>query len=345
MRRLRSWRRKQSRCLERRAVSPGASIYARVALCSSDGAPRFITEKFRQHVAFRPRYGRGGSKTRSEDALTIGRKTDHAFQKCVDAGTIPAEGDRSKVYARNALLALKAAGVRPVRTQLPVRFGCVGTRLDGIGVMVRNGAPVVVILELKTTGRDPTDAESYDAVCSLLPTLHIIGLANSERTSHDIQAEVGRLGFIDSYPALARFRTVSAVVLASERRATVRFVDRLSSEGPPIREIFQHVRLTGPSGSQRFQRLPSVRDGGGIIRRALKEAGLVVKTTGPRVPKSASFICASDGAEIVCGLRVRWTSLSGPARKRDEDAIRRTARDRPAGIVFRDGNRWKLHRV
>lgn len=82
---------------------------------------RFITEKFRQHVAFRPRYGRGGSKTRSEDALTIGRITDHAFQQCVDQKTIPAESDRRKVYARNALLALKAAGIRPVRTQLPVR--------------------------------------------------------------------------------------------------------------------------------------------------------------------------------------------------------------------------------
>jgi hypothetical protein len=306
---------------------------------------RFITEKFREHTAFRPRYGRGGSKTRSEDALTIGRITDHAFQQCVENRTVPPEGDSKRVYARNALLALDKAGVRPVRCQLPVQYGCVGTRLDGIGVAMRGGVPTITIIELKTTGRDPSDFGPYEATCSLLPKMHVIGLDNSEKTSHDIQAEVGRLGFVETYPALARYRTASVVVLASERRATVRFVSRLSTEGAPIRDIFRHVRLTGPSGSMQFQRLPCNRDGGGIVRRALKDAGMKVRTTGPRVPKGASFVCETEGVEIVCGLRTRWTSLSAPARKRDEEMIRRLARDRAAGIVYRDGSRWKLHRV
>jgi hypothetical protein len=225
------------------------------------------------------------------------------------------------------------------------RFGCVGTRLDGIGVAIRGGVPTIVVLELKTTGRDPADADSYTATCALLPTLHVIGLPNCEKTSHDIQAEVGRLGFTASYPGLARYRTTSAVIIASERRAVVRFVSRLSSDGLPIRDIFQHVQLTGPSGSQRFQRLPSVRDGGSIVRRALKDAGLVVRTTGPSVPKGSSFVCVCAGTEIVCGLRTRWATMSAPAKRRDEEAIRRLARDRPSGIVYRDGNRWKLHRV
>lgn len=258
---------------------------------------------------------------------------------------MPPNDDKKRVYARNALMALEKAGVRPVRCQLPVQYGCVGTRLDGIGVALRGGIPTIVIIELKTTGRDPTDSGPYEATCALLPKMHVIGLDNSEKTSHDIQAEVGRLGFVETYPSLSRYRTASVVVLASERRATVRFVSRLSSEGVSIRDIFRHVRLTGPSGSMQFQRLPCVRDGGGIVRRALKEAGLVVRTTGPRVPKSASFVCECDGVEIVCGLRTRWGSMSKPTQRRDEDAIRRTARDRAAGIVYRDGSRWKLHRV
>lgn len=299
----------------------------------------------RDDISFRPRYGRGGSKTRSEDALAIGRITDHEFQRCVETHSVPEQGDLKRAYARNALLALATAGVRPVRTQLPVRYGCVGTRLDGIGVSMRGGIPTIVVIELKTTGRDPSDVDSYEAVCALKPTLSHIQLPNNEKTSHDIQAEIGRLGFVETYPGLSMYRTVSAVVVASDSRAIVRFVSRLTSEGSSIRDIFRYVRLSGPSGPSRFQRLPSARDGGGLVRRALKEAGLSVRTTGDRIPRHASFICLRDGAEIVCGLRTRWSELSGPARKRDEDAIRRMARGRSAGIVYRDGGRWMLREV
>lgn len=320
------------------------AIYAAAKLCALT-APRFITEKFREHVSFRPKYGRGGSKTRSEDALTIGRITDHAFQQCIHSRTLPPENDHKRRYARNALLALRTAGVRPVRTQLPVQYGCVGTRLDGIGVCIRGGVQTIVVIELKTTGRDPSDVEPYNATCALLPTLHVIGLPNSERTSHDIQAEVGRLGFVSTYPRMARYRTVSAVVVASRTRATVRFVRHLTSEGPPVHDIFRRVTLTGPATPHRFQRLPPIRDGGGIVRDALKRDGLKVRTTGANIPKSASFVCTRDGDEIVCGLRTLWGTLSDAAKKRDEAAIRRAAKSRRAGIVFRDGSRWSLRMV
>lgn len=248
-------------------------------------------------------------------------------------------------YARNALLALKTAGIKPVRTQLPVQFGCVGTRLDGIGVCVRGGAVTIVILELKTTGRDPADTASYEAVCSLLPTLHSIGLPNSEKSSHDIQAELGRLGFSATYPAMSMYRTVSAVVLASETRATVRFVDRLVSRGAPIVDIFRRITLRGPASTHLFQRLPTAQNGGLLVRKALLAAGMKVRTTGPTVPKAASFVCIRDGKEIVCGLRTRFLALSPSARKRDEDTIKRCARSRPAGIVYRDGSRWCFREV
>ena len=306
-------------------------------------ARRFITEKFRQHTAFRPRYGRGGSKTRSDDALTIGRISDHAFQKCVETKTLPSQSDEKHRYARNALMALQAAGVRPVRTQLPVMYGCVGTRLDGIGVCIRGGVPTVVILELKTTGRDPSDAASYEAPCALLPTMHVIGLPNNEKTSHDIQAEIGRMGFASTYPAMGRYRTVSAVVLASAKRATVRFVSRLVSAGPPVPDIFRRITLIGLTAPHAFQRLPTPRNGGALVRRALKDAGMTVRTTG--VPKMASFVCVRNGEDIVCGLRTRWAALSAAARKRDEEAIRRSARNQPAGIVYRDGARWRFQQV
>ena len=136
--------------------SPGAPIYVSVRMRKSD-APQVHYRKVSRTYRVSPRYGRGGSKTRSEDALTIGRITDHTFQQCVERKTLPPEVQK-RACARNALLALEKAGVRPVRCQLPVQYGCVGTRLDGIGVAVRK-EPTIVIIELKTTG-DSIDSHS-----------------------------------------------------------------------------------------------------------------------------------------------------------------------------------------
>lgn len=82
----------------------------------------------------------------------MGRVTDLCFQEAVETGRVPARTERNAL-AVNALAALRVTGIRPVRTQMPVLYGNVGTRLDGIGVCVRNGMTHIVIIELKTTGR------------------------------------------------------------------------------------------------------------------------------------------------------------------------------------------------
>lgn len=117
----------------------------------------------------------------------VGRATDRCFQDAVESGRVPARTEKT-AFAVNALAALRGTGIRPVRTQFAVSYGTVGTRLDGIGVCIRHGQPYIVVIELKTTGRDPADNRAYDCPCSLLPELHLLGLPNTERTAHNIQA-------------------------------------------------------------------------------------------------------------------------------------------------------------
>lgn len=148
---------------------------------------RFIGEILRGATPFRPRFGKASSSRRGESALVVGRATDRCFQDAVESGRVPVRTEKT-AFAVNALAALRGTGIRPVRTQFAVSYGTVGTRLDGIGVCIRHGQPYIVVIELKTTGRDPADNRAYDCPCSLLPELHLLGLPNTERTAHNIQA-------------------------------------------------------------------------------------------------------------------------------------------------------------
>ena len=194
----------------------------------ADPPPRFIGEILRGATPFRPRFGRASSSRRGESALVIGRATDRCFQEAIETGRVPARTDRT-TFAVNALSALRGTGIRSVRTQFPVMHGTVGTRLDGIGVCTRHGQTYIVIIELKTTGRDPADNRAYDCPCSLLPDLHLLGLPNTERTAHSIQAEFGRIAFVSSYSS----------------RCAIRAADRVGSE--PARGHFQIARRDWPA--------------------------------------------------------------------------------------------------
>lgn len=275
---------------------------------------------------------------------------------------MPVRTDRNAL-AINALSALRGTGIRSVRTQFPVMYGTVGTRLDGIGVCNRHGQTYIVIIELKTTGRDPADNRAYDCPCSLLPELHLLGLPNTERTAHSIQvrpdppvplwwtridfpqAEFGRIAFVNSYPSMARWPTVSAVVVTSANRAVVRFVPRIVSGRNRLEDIFRSHSVTGPPPRSGFSALPTARDGGGIVRRHLQQQGFRLISSRARVPPGASFICTRADSTIVCGLRPRFKEQSAKAREADETSIRRHAKGNPAAVVYRQGSKWVLHRV
>ena len=310
----------------------------------ADPPPRFIGEILRGATPFRPRFGRASSSRRGESALVIGRATDRCFQEAIETGRVPARTDRT-TFAVNALSALRGTGVRSVRTQFPVMHGTVGTRLDGIGVCTRHGQTYIVIIELKTTGRDPADNRAYDCPCSLLPDLHLLGLPNTERTAHSIQAEFGRIAFVSSYPSLARWPTVSAVVLASSTRAVVRFVPRIVSGRNRLEDIFRSHAVTGPPPRSGFSALPTARDGGSIVRRHMQQQGFRIISSRARVPAGASFICTAGGMTIVCGLRPRFKAQGAKAREAEEASIRRHSKGSPAAVVYRAGTKWLLHRV
>lgn len=159
------------------------------------------------------------------------------------------------------------------------------------------------------------------------------------------QAEFGRIAFVNSYPSLSAWPTVSAVVVASASRAVVRYMPRIVTCRNRLEDIFRTHTVTGPPPRSGFVPLPTAADGGGIIRRHLQKQGFRVISSKARTPPGASFIGTAGGLTIACGLRPRFKEQGAKAREHDEAAIRRHAKGSPAAIVYREGSKWLLHRL
>jgi hypothetical protein len=145
----------------------------------------------------------GGLKGKGDSAragLSLGRRTDFAFQRVV-AGKERLSSHPKHRRLHQIFAALKKMGIRAVRTQFPVSIEQFGlkTSLDGIG-LTADGHPVV--LELKCTQFSLAQHDDrYYRPC-VGNGMMANGVENTEHNSHMLQCAFGILGLKKHFPGM-----------------------------------------------------------------------------------------------------------------------------------------------
>ena len=220
---------------------------------------------------------------------------------------------------------LRQFGIKSVLTQVPVRIGKIVSRLDGLGVYIRNGVPTVAVIELKTTGRALNNERSYTSSCRNKPNLDVLGIPNNEKNAHSIQAEFGRLAFSQCYGAAIGNPPVrSIVVIANSKEGSVREVQPIVTKNDQsLAAIFSTTTITPLLRYNRFSALPRMIDGGNLIRAALLKLGYKKVQRGKGVPAGISFIAfTNESTRTFFGIRPHYCEQTPEQQKQDRDYIK-----------------------
>lgn len=298
------------------------------------------------------RYSRGLKRVagKKQDPLKVGRLTDRLYQQCVEKNKRLDLTDKT-AHAYHAMRALRRFGIKSVQTQVPVALGKIVSRLDGLGLFLKHGKPTIVVIELKTTARILNDEAGYRALCRNKPRFDLLGLDNNEKNSHNIQADFGRIAFQRSYGS--RFTGVpitSVVVIANSKEAGVREIPPvIGSDGRRLESILTTAEIEPLLRTAQFSALPTVIDGGGIIRSALRKLGYTaIKRSFRDIPPGASFVALKDGERTVIGIRPQYNEQSDAQKQEDQNLMRRIvkhngkARDK-LGILHRHKGGWIIN--
>lgn len=228
-------------------------------------------------------------------------------------------------HAYHAMKALRAFGIKTIQTQVPVRLGKIVSRLDGLGTYIRNGVPTIAVIELKTTGRCLNNDAAYNATCRNKPHLDVLGIPNTEKNSHDIQAEFGRLAFNNCYgTALGNPRVRSVVVIANEKEGGVREVSPIVTKaGKSLGSIFSTSVITPLLKINAFSALPKAVNGGALIRAALVKLGYQRIKGGKGVPAGVSFVgISSKNTRTFFGIRPQYLEQTAEQQQNDQNHLK-----------------------
>lgn len=319
---------------------------------SGTGITSFIGGTLRGNSKFYPRkFGKRATK-KPEDPLRVGRRTDRLYQNCV-AQKKRVELTPKTAHAYHAMKALRNFGIKSIATQVPVQLGQLVSRLDGLGVYMRNGKPTIAVIELKTTARTLNDDAAYNSVCRNKPRLDVLDLDNSERICHDIQADFGRLAFNSTYgEVLDNPMCRAIVVIANSTEAGVREVQPVVPQnGRSLAAVCSTSNITPLLRAGSFSALPSRLDGGGLIRTALRTLGYKSVVIGKKkVPHGASFVGLSGpdtNVRTIFGIRPQFTEQSQDHQAHDVQLLRsivaRGGRpDDRLAILYRHSGGWSV---
>lgn len=220
----------------------------------------------------------------------------------------------------------------------------------GMVIGKESGKPELVAVEFKTTSHTHADhLLDYDSVCQRRSVMGAgLGLPNSEREAHRVQAAFGACALKKSYEALSAVPIRACVIVASRTSTAcynVKPIDAArfqmaSRMGAAVagkasdREKLTEGRL--------FPHLPSKRTGGAAIRATLQQAA----HTNVRRSQRASCLTNIGPVEFAVGVVEGWSGFSINHRKAIVDEITEIAGEtrRPALVVF-DTRRslWRLH--
>lgn len=297
------------------------------------------------------RYYRGLKRVagKREDPLQVGRRADRLYQQCVKENKCLALKPNT-AHAFHAMRALRRFGIKSVHTQTPVALGKIVSRLDGLGLFVKNGKPTIVVIELKTTARLLNDEVSYRTVCRNKPRFDLLGIENNEKNSHNIQADFGRIAFLRCYGSkFPNVPVTSVVVTANSKEAGVREIPPvMSSDGRRLETILSTSEIEPLLRMAQFSALPSVIDGGGLIRSALRKLGYTgIKKAARDVPTGSSFVAFKDDQRTVLGIRPQYNDQTDSEKAEDQRLLRRivSRNGNPGdklGIVYRHNRGWAI---
>jgi hypothetical protein len=213
-----------------------------------------------------------------------------------------------------------------------------------------SGKPELVAVEFKTTSHTHADHKvDYDSVCQRRSVLGAgLGLPNSEREAHRVQASFGAAALGKSYEALGAIPIRACVIVASRTSTAcynVKPIDpgrfqMASRMGAVVaKKAKDREKLTE---GRLFPHLPSKRAGGAAIRATLQKAA----HTNVRRSQRASCLTTIGPVEFAVGVVEGWTGFSVNHRKMIVDEITAIAGDaRRAALVIFDTRRslWRLH--
>lgn len=317
---------------------------------SGTGITSFIGGTLRANSKFCPRrYGKRVSK-KPEDPLKVGRRADRLYQNCV-AQKKRVELTPKTAHAYHAMKALREFGIKSIATQVPVQLGQLVSRLDGLGIYLKNGTPTVAVIELKTTARTLNDDAAYSSICRNKPQLDILDLDNSEKVCHDIQAEFGRLAFNATYgEVLGKPPCHSVVVIANSVEAGVREVKPIvPPNGRSLAVISSTANITPLLRAGSFSALPSRLDGGGLIRTAIRSLGYKsIATDKKKVPRGASCVALSGAdskTRTLFGIRPQFLEQSQEQQSHDCQLLKNIAArggrpDDRLAVLYRHSGGW-----
>lgn len=281
--------------------------------------------------------------------MCIGRRVDTAFNRHVDGVEpySPSRADHRRLG--HVVRALRAAGITPLRSQVPLRVDDVGIRtvVDAIGV--RNGA--VVVIELKSTAYARADHEAtYDTPSYNNPRL-ANGFDNSERQLHRLQAGFG----VAACRAALRLPVVGVVVVAYAESARVHAVPpsmcnlllfagvvapaaAVGRRRPAVRPALACALDPWPHGDERVDAVVSAHGGGAVER--VGEGSVVVRARGGR-------------PLLVAGcVRGVWAAKGARERRRVVELLRRSHHfifgsggPRCVYVLHPHTGSWRLRRV
>ena len=255
-------------------------------------------------------------------------------------------------WVRGIADALFKAGVEPLRTELPCHLASLRTCVDMVGMVVgkESGKPELCAVEFKTTGHTHADhALDYDSVCQRRSVLGGgLGLPNTEREAHRVQAAFGAAALKKTYDELGQI-PISACVIVASRTSTAcynvkpieagRFEMASKLSSVVAKKAKDREKL---SSGRLFPPLPSAKTGGAAIRAALQTAG----HKKVRRSQRASCLTTIGEIEFAVGVVEGWSGFTFNHQRMVTEEITEIAGEtrRPALVVF-DTRRalWRVH--